>query len=82
MNRDLLPNGDTAIGAADPDLPPPPARPVPGECCEGGCDVCVWVYYERAYERWNQQCEEMKARKTAATLSNAPAASDGLQEPS
>lgn len=80
MNRDLLPNGDTAIGAADPDLPPPPARPVPGECCEGGCDLCVWVYYERAHERWNQQCEEIKARKTALNLSDTSASSDGLRE--
>ncbi|MGH9960450.1 MAG: oxidoreductase-like domain-containing protein [Pyrinomonadaceae bacterium] len=81
MNPDSLPNGDTAIPAADPDLPPPPTRPVPGECCEGGCDLCVWVYYERACERWNQQCEKIKARKTA-TLANDSAASDGLQEPS
>ena len=33
-------------------LPPPPRRPVAGECCERGCDPCVWDYYERALARW------------------------------
>ncbi|MGH8563055.1 MAG: oxidoreductase-like domain-containing protein [Gammaproteobacteria bacterium] len=76
MNRDLSPNSDTALGAANPDLPPPPARPGPGECCEGGCDLCVWVYYERAYERWSQQCEDIKARKAAVNPSDALASRD------
>ncbi|MGH8589903.1 MAG: oxidoreductase-like domain-containing protein [Gammaproteobacteria bacterium] len=81
MNRDSSPNSDTALGAADPDFPPPPARPAPGECCEGGCDLCVWVYYERAHERWIQQCEDIKARKAAVNPSDASASNDGLQGP-
>ena len=81
MNRDLSPNSDAALGAAEPDLPPPPARPGPGDCCEGGCDLCVWVYYERAQERWSQQCEDIKARKAAGNPSDALASNDGLQEP-
>ena len=32
--------------------PPPPARPVAGECCDRFCDPCVWDYYTRALERW------------------------------
>ncbi|MEM7408676.1 MAG: oxidoreductase-like domain-containing protein [Myxococcota bacterium] len=30
----------------------PPRRPVPGECCDRGCDPCVWDYYERALAQW------------------------------
>ncbi len=37
-------------------IPAPPLRPVPGECCERGCDPCVWDYYERALSRW---CERV-----------------------
>jgi len=36
-------------------IPLPPAPPVPGECCERGCDPCVWDYYERALERWRER---------------------------
>ncbi|OWM66415.1 hypothetical protein CDL15_Pgr013632 [Punica granatum] len=34
-------------------LPPPPERPLPGDCCGSGCVRCVWdVYHEelQAYE--------------------------------
>jgi len=38
---------------ADP-KPNPPEKPLPSDCCETGCDPCVWDMYSdqvRAYER-------------------------------
>ncbi|MCC6136573.1 MAG: oxidoreductase-like protein [Gammaproteobacteria bacterium] len=42
--------------------PVPPKPPVPGECCERGCELCMWDYYhqaqhryEVAYAEWRQQ---------------------------
>jgi hypothetical protein len=34
------------------DLPRPPAKPDPQECCQRGCDPCILEYYEIALERW------------------------------
>ncbi|XP_057978639.1 uncharacterized protein LOC131165032 [Malania oleifera] len=32
-------------------LPPPPEKPLPGDCCGSGCVRCVWdVYYEELEE--------------------------------
>ncbi|MBB87925.1 oxidoreductase-like domain-containing protein [Abyssibacter sp.] len=46
---------------ADP-KPNPPEKPLPFDCCETGCDPCVWDMYadqQRAYERaltaWRQR---------------------------
>jgi hypothetical protein len=52
---------ETETSAPEPVLPPKPEEPVPGECCGRGCVNCVWVYYERALERWKQRCEEIRA---------------------
>jgi hypothetical protein len=38
--------------AAEARVPAPPDRPVAGECCDRGCDPCVWDYYVRGLERW------------------------------
>lgn len=34
---------------------PPPRRPVPGECCERNCELCVWDYYQRGLLRWREK---------------------------
>ncbi|GFQ03944.1 hypothetical protein PHJA_002538200 [Phtheirospermum japonicum] len=32
-------------------IPPPPEKPLPGDCCGSGCIRCVWdVYYEELEE--------------------------------
>lgn len=32
-------------------LPPPPEKPLPGDCCGSGCVRCVWdIYYEELEE--------------------------------
>ncbi|PIN16635.1 hypothetical protein CDL12_10726 [Handroanthus impetiginosus] len=34
-----------------PAIPPPPEKPLPGDCCDSGCVRCVWdVYYEELEE--------------------------------
>ncbi len=50
------------LGQAPLELPPRPMEPVPGECCGRGCENCVWVYYERALERWEERCAEIRSR--------------------
>ena len=46
-----------AKGAAPttaPDMVPPPLPPKPpveGECCERGCEMCMWDYYREAQRR-------------------------------
>ncbi|MCC8999576.1 MAG: oxidoreductase-like domain-containing protein [Candidatus Contendobacter sp.] len=32
--------------------PIPPKPPIPGECCERGCENCVWVFYYEALRRY------------------------------
>ena len=37
---------------AGPELPRPPAKPDPAECCNGGCNPCILDSYDVALERW------------------------------
>ena len=44
--------------------PIPPEKPLPMECCETGCEVCVfdayiaaWADYEKALASWLQENE-------------------------
>lgn len=40
-------------------LEPLPPRPEPGDCCGGGCAVCVLEGYTEEVERWEQQVAEI-----------------------
>lgn len=52
-----------AMNTPDPDpRPVPPERPLPGDCCDGGCDRCVYdIYadelddYEQRLARWRER---------------------------
>ena len=52
--------------------PPPlndkPQPPAPNECCESGCDPCVWDIYRAALQQWEQ------AQQDANTDTTKPAA--------
>ena len=37
--------------------PVPPREPTPEECCQRGCDPCVYDRYNDALERYNQALE-------------------------
>lgn len=32
-----------------------PAPPADGECCESGCEPCVWDTYYEDLRRWQEQ---------------------------
>jgi len=40
---------------SDKDIPPPPEKPTPHECCGSGCVPCIYDYYYDALEKWQQQ---------------------------
>jgi hypothetical protein len=45
------------------DLPPtPPERPVPADCCHGGCDPCVFDLYREALERYETALRQWQQR--------------------
>ncbi|KAK4346894.1 hypothetical protein RND71_033233 [Anisodus tanguticus] len=35
-------------------IPPPPEKPLPGDCCGSGCVRCVWDMYYEELEEYNQ----------------------------
>jgi len=37
------------------DLPPPPDKPTPYECCGSGCLPCIFEYYYEQLEAWEQK---------------------------
>jgi len=41
-------------------LPAKLDKPNPSECCDSGCENCVFVYYEKAVERWKAEVEKIK----------------------
>jgi len=42
-----------------PAVPRPPRKPPDDECCHRGCDPCIFDYYWRALERWEERVEAM-----------------------
>ncbi|KAA0025698.1 UPF0651 protein [Cucumis melo var. makuwa] len=42
-------------------LPPPPEKPLPGDCCGSGCVRCVWDVYYEELEDYNKLCEKGSA---------------------
>lgn len=35
------------------EIPPPPEKPEPGDCCGSGCVRCVWDIYYEELEQYN-----------------------------
>jgi len=46
------------------DKPEPPA---PNECCENGCDPCVWDIYREALDDWNALQKSQEEDKNTST---------------
>jgi hypothetical protein len=38
-------------------LPDPPEEPLPENCCERGCDRCVFTVYYEALDAWRRDIE-------------------------
>ena len=53
---------DTTNAPADDPRPDPPVPPSPDECCQSGCDPCVFDLYEEALERYKTQLRAWEAR--------------------
>jgi hypothetical protein len=51
-------------GAPAEPLQPPqaPEKPLPGDCCGGGCLHCVYDVYDEALERYERALAEWEAR--------------------
>lgn len=49
------------MNAQQPNLPAPPNKPEPFECCERGCSPCIFDYYWDALARWEASVREMGA---------------------
>lgn len=43
-------------------LPPKPVEPDMSECCQRGCENCVFIYYEKALRRWEEKVKKIKMR--------------------
>lgn len=43
--------------------PEPPRELEPGECCQNGCDPCVFDRYWEALERYEQALREWEKRQ-------------------
>jgi hypothetical protein len=48
--------------------PPPvaPLRPDSSECCQGGCDRCVFVLFDEALERYELELRAWQERRRQA----------------
>lgn len=53
--------------SAREDLPPtPPERPDDNECCQSGCDPCVFDWYAQEMQRYYAELEAWKKRQADA----------------
>ncbi len=43
------------------EFPPKPREPDISECCQRNCVNCVFVYYQRAMDRWKKKVDDIKA---------------------
>lgn len=51
----------------DPDpRPVPPEAPLPSDCCESGCDPCVYDLYSEALQYYREQLALWQARHPGA----------------
>ena len=39
-------------------VPEPPEEPLPGNCCERGCDRCIFTLYYEALDEWRLCIED------------------------
>jgi hypothetical protein len=52
--------------AADDPRPQPPDKPLPQECCESGCPICVYDLYAEALDEYRRALAEWKKRHPGA----------------
>ena len=47
----------------DDPMPQPPEKPLASDCCDGGCDRCVFDLYEEELAAYRRQLEAWHARQ-------------------
>ncbi|KAB2901704.1 MAG: oxidoreductase-like protein [Dokdonella sp.] len=47
--------------------PQPPERPLPGDCCDSGCDPCVQDVYAEQLADYEQRLARWRERHPGAT---------------
>lgn len=58
MNSTPPPGHETA----DDPRPQPPEKPLPNECCESGCPICVYDLYAEALDEYRRALVEWMRR--------------------
>ena len=48
-----------------------PLPPGDYECCESGCDRCVWDIYREDLQEWEQQQQQLQQQQQKALASEA-----------
>lgn len=43
-------------------IPKKPTKPDESECCNRGCENCVFIYYERALKNWRRKIQHLKSK--------------------
>ncbi len=61
----ILMNDAGQVTTRKQERPPKPREPDLSECCQRNCMNCVFVYYERALERWKKKVEEFEANSSS-----------------
>ncbi|MDR5762350.1 oxidoreductase-like domain-containing protein [Caballeronia sp. LZ035] len=46
----------------DDPRPTPPEHPLPGDCCQSGCNPCVFDLYDEALARYRSELAAWEAR--------------------
>ena len=55
--RALIANMRARAFARHAAIPDPPEEPIAGDCCERGCDRCVFTVYYKALDAWRREIE-------------------------
>ena len=43
-------------------IPKKPIKPDESECCNRGCENCVFIFYERALKNWRRKIHRLKLK--------------------
>ncbi len=56
---------------ADDPPPPRPEAPLPTDCCESGCEICVYDYYAEELRQYEADLARWRERHPGAPLPEA-----------